>query len=307
MTDLFDDPAIEQVPKKRNRKAKVDAPATKVKPEYDPDADRELTRPEIERIYQEKERGYSPAQIAVSNRLPIKRVELALGIDMHWYKRILERLALIEKYGQETFDFAGMEYRHRQNDLTNESEIAGVPIADAERMWKLQFVPDRPSDLHETANEPDRAALKLKRLKEERRKAFSYWLRKLNCSRDIAELVRRTAAGESFPELGDTYGHSRTNPDSIFDALFGETDDEEETIGSDPDHYLPQELIDQCNKSIMDWLGTKSLAFADAVRRNLWRYHALEKRKADPIVTSEPRERQYQGDRMRRYLADADD
>lgn len=306
MQDLFDDPNIEQAPKKRSRKAKV-APADP-KPAYDPDADRELTRPEIERIIAEKEYGYSPVQIAVSNRLPIKRVELALGIDSHWYKRILERLALIDKYGQENFDFAAMEYKHRQDYLTDETEIGGVPIADAARMWALQFIPDRPSDLQLSVSEPDRAALKLKQAKEERRKAFSYWLRKLNCSRDIAELVRRTVSGEPFPELGDTIGHSTTNPDSIFDALFGEPDDEEETIGSHPDHYLPQDLIDRCNKSIMAWLETKSLAFADAVRRNLWRYYpALEKRKADPIVTSEPRERQNQGDRMRRYLADADD
>lgn len=273
MNDLFDDPAIEQVPKKRNRKAKVTAPA-EPKPAYDPDIDRELTRPEIERIYKEKEYGYSAVQIAVSNRLPIKRVELALGIDLHWYKRILERLALIDRYGQETFDFAAMEYKHRQHELTNESELAGVPISDAARMWALQFIPDRQSDLHSTVSEPDRAALKLKRLKEERRKAFTYWRKKLNCSRDIAELVRRTAAGEPFPELNDTLGHSGTNSDSIFDALFGD-DEEEESIGNDVDDYLPQELIDSCNKTIMDWLGTKSLAFSNSVRRSLWKYYEV--------------------------------
>lgn len=291
MNDLFDDPSTVEAPRKRGKKTKATAPA--IKAPYDPDLDRELTRPEIETVWREQKEGYTASQIAYKNRLPIKRVEYAIGIDRHWYQRMLERIDLIAKYGQETFDYTAQEYKHRQHDLTDETELSSVPMADAARMWKLSWVPDRPSDLN-AATSIDRESIRRKQAEQEKRKAFTYWLRKLNCTPDIAELVRRTAAGEPLPELGDTPGHD-DDSDSIFGIIFGESDDEE-TIGHDVDDYLPQEIIDQCNKSIMAWLETKSLAFADAVRRNMWQYHAAldrmnaryEKRDSRRVYNLEP-------------------
>ncbi|MFO0383790.1 MAG: hypothetical protein ACK506_18990 [Pirellula sp.] len=265
MNDLFDDPTTIGLPKKRGKKAKVKSEQA----DYDPDRDRELTRAEIELIWKEKALGYTASQTALRHRLPMKRTELALTTDYHWYKRVLERLDLIAKYSSELFDYVGSEMSQRQHEEITESEIAGVPIADAQRIWALQWLPDRPSDLANVNY--DREAEALRKKQQEKQSAFTYWLRKLDCSTDIAELVRRTAAGEPFPELGDTVGQSDEESESIFGSFF----DNEEVDESDIDNWLPQELIDQCNKRIATWLDTKSLPFANQVRRNLWKYYAF--------------------------------
>jgi len=278
--DLFDDPTSVGLPKKRTKKAKPKAESA----EYDPDKDRELTRPEIELIWREKAQGYTASQTAIRHRLPVKRTELALTTDYHWYRRVLERLDLIQKYGSELFDYIGSEMAQRQHEEITESEIFGVPINDAQRIWALQWLPDRPSDLSNVNF--DREAEALRKQQKEKQSQFTYWLRKLNrnmelrpdivikvtCTTDEAELIRRTASGESFPELGGRFSNAVEQDESIFESFFS---DDEEIDESDVDNYLPQAVIDQCNKSICAWLETKSLPFANAVRRNLWKYYAF--------------------------------
>jgi hypothetical protein len=293
MMDLFDDPASVGLPKKRTKKAKPKAE----KAEYDPDRDRELTRAEIELIWKEKAQGYTASQTALRHRLPLKRTELALTTDYHWYKRVLERLDLIQKYGSELFDYVGSEMKQRQHEEITDAEIAGVPIADAQRIWALQWLPDRPSDLANLSY--DREAERLRKEQQEKQSAFTYWLRKLNCTTDIAELVRRTAAGEPMLELGVRV--SDANEDSVFDSFFS---DDEEIDESDIDNYLPQAVIDQCNKSIAEWLQTKSLPFANQVRRNLWKYYAFIDSKRGQIAIFEARQLRKE---LATYTADDDD
>ncbi|XZE21055.1 hypothetical protein SH449x_000948 [Pirellulaceae bacterium SH449] len=299
MQDLFDDPATIGQPKKRTKKSKATATERAV---YDPDKDRELSRVELNKIWAEHAAGYTVKQIALAHKLPLKRTEYAISIDRHWYIKMLERLDLIGQYGKEQFDFVGQEMNNLDRDDLPDV-VAGIPASDAQRIWALQYLQPRPSDLL-NANWIDPEVERQQRAYEERRKAYSYWKRKLNCSDDVAELVRRTAAGEPFPEFGHRPDDEESPGDeSIFDALFGSN--EEPVIGSEIDDYLPQDLIDQCNKSIAQWLETRSIAFADAVRRKLWKYHqVIATRKAYPRVPKEP---QVQPAKMRRYLEDADD
>ncbi|XZE21816.1 hypothetical protein SH449x_002463 [Pirellulaceae bacterium SH449] len=266
MQDLFDDPSTIGVPKKRTKKTKATAAERAV---YDPNLDRELSRTELTKIWAEHAAGYTPIQIALAHKLPLKRTEYAIGLDYHWYVRMLERLDLISQYGKDQFDYIGCEMNNLDRDDLPET-VCGIPREDASKIWALQYLQPRPSDLL-NADWSDPEVERQQREHAEKRKAFSYWKRKLNCSDDIAELVRRVVSNEPFPELGGKYSHAIERDESIFDSLFGEDEPE---IGSEIDDYLPQDLIDSCNKSIAAWLETKSLAFADAVRRKLWKYYA---------------------------------
>lgn len=284
MNDLFDDPATIEAPRKRSKKGKA-APAADTE-KYNPDKDRELTRQEIELVWSEHSQGYTIPQIAIGNRLPLKRTEYALGLDRVWYARMLQRLDLIAKYGQETFDNLGVVMASMDRDNLTDTEIENVPVADAKQIWALQWLPHRPSDLANVNWDVDPERERQMQEKEKRRKEFTYWRNKLNCSSDIAEIVRRTANGEPIPELGST---DNQDEGDIFDSLFGEP--EEQEIGSDFDDYLSQEIIDSANKRFAEWLGTKSIAFADATRRNIWKYYGFmaarptiqRRRKPEPV------------------------